>query len=748
MEFGTPSTSEEIHACKTSNSGVICVVKDKGSKFGTYVSVDEQLLEEHQSGHEKDTTGSTAGGGDETGDEETDDEGAVGENSINYVELSEKQIRAVHLLSDNADDDSDNATSTNTVPKFQKLAAHQSIPLLQLSHTPQSPTAKSSNHVIILFGPQGSAIRLSLLPLQFTFSRIKKTELDPILSSLHYIGAVHSTQWNVRGSTHLVAPEKTAAAKGIMAYACRRPVVTKGFIEALLERRSPEDGLPKEDNYCPGGTWDKNLKYTAEPSTALKGYRIAVMVDDDNAPLAQSAGADILPIHEDAPSYSHAEFEVWWGTQMRRALDDKLALAVVSSSSKRCKHFSDWLKHYDGGVVRFTNAKNIAKAITNNNGQGELLMDARKVAIEKIVGWDDEKGVDGGKVDDTKMSAVAIDAQARDATTAAVLEEENENFFDQTYQDYENPPPVNDECEQEEPIEKEMPVTTRRKRRQEEEAENGGEEVQEEQPERQKRRRKNGNEEVPEKDVRAEEEATIRKPVASKSKRLPIKNRTRKEAEDRSGLEADENPAAAKVSKKSSAIVNNRRVDDGSSDDEPGIPMKRIPLPTTKDGWLVAAPKKRKAYRKETIDDTDNDVPDAAAETEKVSGLIVRKYIPPDKSSAGRTGNSKNKKKDFKRFRKNSVLRGYTTFNPYGRRNNSNQISSLPEIRLVDVMPKESERQRQLQQQQEDLEREQELADQLFNDGGGAKSGKKRGGAGGIRAFLTHSTVKKSRGRR
>jgi len=93
------------------------------------------------------------------------------------------------------------------------------------------------------------------------------------------------------------------------------------------------------------------------------------------------------------------------------------------------------------------------------------------------------------------------------------------------------------------------------------------------------------------------------------------------------------------------------------------------------------------------------------------------------------------------KVRKNSVLRGYSSFNPTGNANQSNS-SNLPKIRLVDVLPKESERQRQLQKQQEDLEREQELADQLFNDVEG-----KRGG-GSMLDYLSQSTAKRGRGRR
>ena len=130
------------------------------------------------------------------------------------------------------------------------------MPLLQLSHSASSSSSSTTStssagprHVILLFGPQGSAIRLSLVPLTLTFSRIKPPDLDPILASLHYVGASHSVQWDVGRSTHLVAPEKTAAAKGIMAWACRRPVVTTGYVEAMLRRRDAREGLPREEDY-------------------------------------------------------------------------------------------------------------------------------------------------------------------------------------------------------------------------------------------------------------------------------------------------------------------------------------------------------------------------------------------------------------------------------------------------------------------------------------------------------------------
>jgi hypothetical protein len=180
------------------------------------------------------------GGGDETGDE-TDDEGA-NDTSINYVTLSEKQAQAVHLLGSN----NNNKRSSAATPRFQKVEPNKSVPLLSLSH---SSSLSSSPHVIILFGAIGSAIRLSLLPLQFTFSSITpKTLLQSYIDSLHYIGASHN-QWDVNQSTHLVALEKKANAKAIAAWASGKPVVTLGYVDALLGRKELDDVLPKEEDY-------------------------------------------------------------------------------------------------------------------------------------------------------------------------------------------------------------------------------------------------------------------------------------------------------------------------------------------------------------------------------------------------------------------------------------------------------------------------------------------------------------------
>lgn len=335
------------------------------------------------------------------------------------------------------------------------------------------------------------------------------------------------------------------------------------------------------------------------------------MINDDNAPLAASAGASILFLHDAAPTSTHSDFEAWWANQCIKANAEKLAMVVVSSTSKKCKKLNDWLKHDEN--VRFTNSKNIAKAITNNEGMGELLLDTKKVVIEKIHGWDAAAETGKAAADDALVGAGTSKTAARET----VEKPEEDVSFE----------PANDDYQEDEVAEEEMPVSTRRKRRQEEE-ENGGKTEQEEEqhPERQKRRRKNKEEEA--EAVPEDEEAPVEVEAPPEEDAVADKSTTKKN-----------NKTKPKI----------QQPVEESSDDEPGLPSERVPLPVTEDGWLVAAPKKRKAYRKEIEETEDKEVPDTAAETEKVGGLIVRKYVPPKKMVSASVATCGNKKKDFKR---------------------------------------------------------------------------------------------------
>ena len=170
-------------------------------------------------------------------------------------------------------------------------------------------------------------------------------------------------------------------------------------------------------------------------------------------------------------------------------------------------------------------------------------------------------------------------------------------------------------------------------------------------------------------------------------------------------------------------------IDEESGDESVPDEDERQSLQVTDDGWYVAAPTVRKNYRKkiEDVEGTEEENPRHAAKTARVRGLVVREYVPPAPRTVSRSNNGN--KKDFKRFRKNHVIRGFTTFNSNGQTNHRT-------VRLVAVLPKESERQRELEMKQQELDREQAYADALFNDNGATgKKGRRSGG--GIMGMLS-----------
>lgn len=429
-------------------------------------------------------------------------------------------------------------------------------------------------------------------------------------------------------------------------------------------------------------------------------------MEDDNGPLAQSAGAKILRVYHDAPNSSQSQFDTWWNTQQQIAIDGKMVLVVVDSKSSKCKPFNTWL--HKRNDVRFTSAKHLAQAITGNNGEGDLLLDAKKEVIEKMEGWNDDTVEEVAKVAPKTAESMKTSEAAIDESKAATKEKGEKE---------EEVAPKQNEAKQQ----AEAPVHAGEKRSkknelaaQEEEEEAGDKEKSDDQPPDKKRRRKEQPKELT------------------------------KEKENEMETEATEQSR-----EEHSFDVN---MDDAqqSDEDEPGLPDERIPLPTTTDGWLVAAPKSRKAYRK-AIEETEAENPTVAAQTQKVSGLIVRQYVKPVTNTRP-NGRTVRKGKDFKRFRKNHIIRGFSSSESrYADYRNANgHDATVPSIRLISVLPKESERQRQLEQQQQELEREQEIADSLFNDtgGGGGKRGRKSGNNSMYQYLSQQTTTKKGRGRR
>ena len=220
------------------------------------------------------------------------------------------------------------------------------------------------------------------------------------------------------------------------------------------------------------------------------------------------------------------------------------------------------------------------------------------------------------------------------------------------------------------------------------------------------------------------------------------RSKRKRDEEESAGAEAETEAPADRPKKKRSG----RKASKGHDDENQERIVKttsnpnerRKPLPKAKKtGWLSAAPKdanERAKYKstKADLDDIDATFPSEAAITVKKTGLVVRSNEEYHERRAqmmaarGRgprvvTGRDGKPVKDFKRFRKNTVIRG-----------------SMGDIRFRSVLGSESERQRQLQQLERQLAEDTREADALFY-------GEE---AGSITSFFGKSTAKKKKGSR
>jgi hypothetical protein len=130
---------------------------------------------------------------------------------------------------------------------------------------------------------------------------------------------------------------------------------------------------------------------------------------------------------------------------------------------------------------------------------------------------------------------------------------------------------------------------------------------------------------------------------------------------------------------------------------------KREKLSKTKDGWLIKATSgDRKAFMATEAEILDSlgdfaDLVPPKAETDVISDLVIK---PEGQIKGSRRENNKSGVKDFKRFRKNAVIR----------------VGEKSRIEMRVVLPKQSDRQLELQEEQAQLEASLREADALFQD--------------------------------
>lgn len=549
-----PKTSQEEKACADDPCGMCIVVTDT-SRFGSFLV---------KGGGSK-TAFAPNNDDEETGGDETEDE-----NDKPNVAAPPLSAVSVKL-----------ATSSATLEKLE----------------PNSPLVLSDlkGHVLFQLGQNGSTLLIRRIPLRFVWSRLDNSTKQLWTKRLPALGA---TTLNVPDETmtHLVTNELVANSKHLAAWYLQKPIVTTEYLQALWDRRSPTDLMPKEKDVEPTG--GKVAFWKAKPNPQLwSGCTFLSLLHDDMECLCRAAGATVVPLYDLSEKDAFQRIKEMDGSNS--------AFYISTSTAKVARHVRHLKKENVPCVTQRIIANCVAKQIPLKDNEG------------KVIGTFSET------TDGNPPGEHVEDDQPTSQMLVAPHDHEGEPL-----------PPIEiipEESREEPSVDKsndvEPPVSNRKRAR---------------------------NPEEP-----SQEEPPSKRGDASREFE-PIRSMEHSHEEESDG-------------------------------DEP--PTQRRKLAVTSDGWLVAAPSNRKAYRRSTDEDEQPLAP--PADTGNRADLIVGPSSRKEGAIARRGVI------DFKRFRKNLVPRG-----------------SLSRIALRSVLPKESEVQQELEKRQRILEEEQRVADALFREPG------------------------------
>jgi len=667
-----PKTTEEVQACENDPNGECIIVKDS-SKFGTF------LVKEGSAARKTPTKDATDGSDTE---DESQPQGAAEGLTLSPV----------------------TAMLTNSKATLERMKANSSVVL-------PPPT----DRVMIQCGQNGSTILIRRVPFNLLWSRLDKSTRDLWNKRLHALGAssLHTADETM---THLVTNERMSNAKHLVGWYMNKPPVTTEYLQALWDRRSPTDPMPKESDCEP--TMGKEATFwKKKPNTKLyAGITFLNLLDDDFGSLCGAAGATVVTLHDITEKEA---------VERLKKMDLTHAFYVGTNIHKVAKIVKYLKKHDVSHVTQKAVGQSVAKMIQLEDHKGDLIgPPLSRVQEEEVIPPppEDDDEEDLPTVVPLSKEKKQEVAQSRLPPIETIPEESRETSEQSMEQmgdveeSVEGAPAKKTSARKKRSKEssQEPETTSARKKR----SKDSSQEPTEEEPPKQRRKM---TFEEPEEETPAD---TSSRKKSSKDRsqepaeERPPKQRRKKSKEPEEDAFADtgsrkkrskestqEQPSEdelptqrRKMSKETEPVEEKSREEANEAEWNAGDEPKKLEV---SDGWFVAAPsgKRRKAYLRPIEDDSGEEPPPPTAGTETSSKLVVG----PRKASHRAQSKGRRGGKNFKKFRKNSILKG-----------------SVSRIQLRSVLPKESEAEKALDERERALEEEQRLADALF---GGAGSG-------------------------
>ena len=363
--FMEPRNDDERSACDDTDSNPygMCLVLENKGKSGSYIaSVDESIQEE-----EKDVDGEDKEPKDDANDSDatTDDEGDnIGGNNPSTTAFSSSQRNSNSMYGTATS----LATQTGEILLSKKtLSPSQTLPSLSAAirhhfgtHTPVQLTTigADESQVLEFFGDTNNGgdddddddtnnttaafssnpsiliqfgcallptIKITLLPMTVVFSSGVPLSIQ---NSLRLCGGVQEvgtlprretkdnksrTTTRTRATTHLVAPERMAVAKQLIAWCYGVPIVSPDFLVALHHHSALTDPFPHPTDFPATTATDKNAFWEWTPDPHLLSRYTMISVDpspevEQAEGLATAAGAKLERLYD--PQKKHTKAKV------------------------------------------------------------------------------------------------------------------------------------------------------------------------------------------------------------------------------------------------------------------------------------------------------------------------------------------------------------------------------------------------------------------------------------------------------
>ncbi len=633
----TPETDEEVQACDEAADGLVAVLDDLGSKFGTKVYMEKQTTSKSNLSDDDDN--------DSTTDDETDDEGgAGGGNTSQFSRGANSQSGGsaggggVGIL----------LQGPNQIVK--PLEKNGSIILAPLSLHPHEESSSSlssspSPPLSVTVQCGNAYFKITRIPLEFCTSRIQAKEKKEIESLLPTIGATLSSTFECNTITHLITPDRISTAKSISAWALNVPIVTSDYVKALAERTDAKDVLPQgcEEEYASPGEMGMDEELETNPSKRKyinAGYKMLSLQPIEGEVLMCATGATIVKLYRQVNGKEDVKFwqtDEFWDELVEEQKKDGLYVVWMDSAKRNLKKGRDFIlkkmkKHAkDNDGFKIATINQIGTATSISQGSNLSSVDGLElVPLKEITVPSDEREVS------MKESGSEVDQ-------SVPAESENK-------------------------VQMPQPTGTMKMK----EGTQDGDEAQEEAIEFQ---HEPDPDPIPEPEPAHEPEPEP-KPAHEDGAEISSRSKKRKQISEppppssQSGWVSSQSQVKAKPKRASqnvNHIENEMEVDDNNDiehEEGPDQNDRKPRLPETKDGWMCSAPqgKERNCYKRTREEMCQyGELPEHAeesAETEVIS-LIVRSKKDVKEMKRAQSQSSKNRKsngrKDFKRFKKNSI---------------------------------------------------------------------------------------------